>query len=320
MARFLVRRLIELVAVLFAVSVLLFLVFTVLPNQNPAQQLAGKNSTPQLVAAIEDEWGFDDPLPAQYLTMMEKVLTGELVSYEPRVNVAEQIVERIPATLSLSIGAAIVWLVVGLLLGYVAAVRAGSLLDRIVTGVAIAGVSLPVFLIAPVLLYLLSYQLEIFPSGGYVPLTEDPWEWVQHLILPWVTLAIVSIGVYSRVLRSNMLDVMNEDYVRTARAKGLPEGQVMRRHVLRNSLIPIVSLFGLDFASSIAGLAIITEVLYDIDGVGNYAAHAASNFELPPVMGVALYGAFLVVAINAVADIAYTYLDPRVRVREGMPS
>ncbi len=320
MTRFVIRRLIGLVAVLFAVSVLLFLVFTVLPNQNPAQQLAGKNSTPQLVAAIEAEWGFDDSLPAQYLTMMEKVLTGELVSYEPRVNVAEQIVERIPATLSLSIGAAIIWLALGLLLGYVSAVRAGSLLDRVLTGVAIAGVSLPVFLVAPVLLYLLSYQLEIFPSGGYVPLTEDPWEWVQHLILPWFTLAIVSIGVYSRVLRSNMLDVMNEDYVRTARAKGLAEGQVMRRHVLRNSLIPIVTLFGLDFAGAIAGLAIITEVLYDIDGVGNYAAHAASNFELPPVMGVSLYGAFLVVTINAVADIVYTYLDPRVRIGEGTPS
>jgi len=316
MARFAVRRLAGMVVVLFAVSVLLFLVFTVLPAQNPAQQLAGKNSTPQLVASIEEEWGFDDSLPEQYLSMMGKVLTGELVSYRPRVDVLEQIVERIPATLSLSIGAAVIWLVLGLALGYVSAVHAGGPLDRLLTGVAVAGISIPVFLIAPVFLYVLSYQLGIFPSGGYVPLTENPWEWFTHLVLPWFTLAILMIGIYGRVLRSKMLDTMNEDYVRTARAKGLSERQVMTRHVLRNSLLPIVALFGLDFGGTIAGTAIITESLYSLDGVGNYAALATANFELPPVMGVALYGAFFVVLLNAVADIAHAYLDPRVRLGE----
>jgi len=316
MARFIVRRLIGLIAVLFAVSVLLFLVFTVLPAQNPAQQLAGKNSTPELVAAIEEEWGFNDSLPAQYLTMMGKVLTGELVSYRPRVNVLEQIVERIPATLSLSIGAAVLWLFFGLLLGYLSAVRAGGWLDKLLTAFAVAGISVPVFLIAPVLLYFLSYKTGIFPGGGYEPLTGDPWQWLTHLILPWFTLAFLMIGIYGRVLRSNMLDVMNEDYVRTARAKGLSERRVMTRHVLRNSLIPIVTLFGLDFGATIAGTAIITESLYSIDGIGNYAAQASANFELPPVMGVALYGAFFVVLFNALADVAYAYLDPRVRLGE----
>jgi peptide/nickel transport system permease protein len=314
MARFLLRRLVGLVAVLFAVSVILFLAFTVLPDQNPAQQLAGKNADAELIAAIEDEWGFDDPLPQQYFSMMEKVFTGELVSYQPRVDVAEQIAERVPATLSLSIGAAVIWLGFGLLLGYLGAVRAGSLLDRLLTVVAIAGVSIPVFLLAPVLLYFLSYQLEVFPAGEYVPLSQDPWEWMQHLILPWFTLAVVSIGFYSRVLRTNMLDVMEEDHVRTARAKGLGEGQVMRRHVLRNSLIPIVTLFGLDFGATIAGVAIITESLYEIDGVGYYATLAAANFELPPVIGVTLYGAFFVVAVNTAVDVFYAYLDPRVRI------
>jgi peptide/nickel transport system permease protein len=318
MARFLARRLLGLLAVLFAVSLLLFVVFTVLPAQNPAQQLAGKNSTPQLVASIEEEWGFNDSLPEQYATMMGKILSGELISYQPRVNVLEQIVERVPATLSLSIGAAVIWLVLGLTLGYFSAVHAGGLLDRLLTGVAIAGVSIPVFLIASVLLYFLSYQLGVFPGGGYVPLTEDPWQWLTHLILPWFTLAFLMIGFYGRVLRSNMLDVMNEDYVRTARAKGLPESQVMTRHVLRNSLLPIVTLFGLDFGATIAGTAIITESLYSIDGVGNYAAQATANFELPPVMGVALYGAFFVVFFNALADVAHAYLDPRVRLGESM--
>jgi peptide/nickel transport system permease protein len=316
MTRFIVRRLIGMVAVLFAVSVVVFVVFMVLPKQNPAQSLAGKNSTPLLVKNVEAEWGFDDPLPQQYLTMMEKIFTGELVQYEPRIEVDDKIVEGIPATFSLTIGAAVIWLFFGLLLGYLSAIRAGGWLDRLLTGVSIAGISIPVFLLAPVLIYLFANQLGIFPNGQYVPFSEDPGEWAKHLILPWFTLAAISIGFYSRVVRSNMLDVMNEDYVRTARAKGLSERRVMTRHVLRNSLIPVITLFGLDFGATIAGTAIITEAIYDIDGVGLYAAEAVEKFELPPIMGVALYGSFFVVLMNTLVDIAYAYLDPRVRLGE----
>jgi peptide/nickel transport system permease protein len=314
MGRFVLRRLAGMVAVLFAVSVVVFLIFNVIPNSSPAQRLAGKNATPTLVKSIEEEWGFDDSLPQQYLTMMEKVFTGELISYAPRVSVDERIVEGIPATLSLSIGAAVIWLFFGILFGYLAAVRAGGVLDKALTGVAVAGISIPVFLLAPVLLYFLTYKTELSPNGGYVPLSEDPGEWAYHLILPWFTVAALSIGFYSRVLRSNMLDAMHEDYVRTARAKGLSARQVMVRHVLRNSLVPIVTLFGLDFGATVAGTAIITEKLYDINGVGGYAADSISKLELPPIMGVALYGAFFVVFFNALADIAYAYLDPRVRL------
>jgi peptide/nickel transport system permease protein len=314
MLRFIVRRLSGMVLVLFVVSLLVFLIFNVVPNSPPAQRLAGKNATPVLVKGIEEEWGFDESLPVQYVTMMKKVFTGELTQYSPRLPVDDRIKEGVPATLSLSIGAAIIWLFFGLLLGYLAALRAGGWLDRALTGVAIAGVSIPVLLLAPVLIYFLTYKYEIFPSPGYVGLSEDPWEWFTHLILPWFTLAVLSIGFYSRVLRSNMLDVMNEDYVRTARAKGLSERRVMTRHVLRNSLIPIITLFGLDFGATIAGTAIITEVLYDIDGIGAYAAEAIAKFELPPIMGITLYGAFFVVFVNALVDIAYAYLDPRVRL------
>ena len=314
MTRFIARRLVGMVAVLFAVSVIVFVVFMVLPKQNPAQSLAGKNATPLLVENIEAEWGFDDPLPQQYLTMMKKVFTGELIQYEPRIPVDDRIIEGIPATFSLAIGAAVIWLFFGLLLGYLSAIRAGGWLDRILTGVSIAGISIPVFFIAPVLLYFLSYETEIFPNGQYVPFSEDPVEWLNHLILPWFTLAILSIGIYSRVVRSNMLDVMNEDYVRTARAKGLSERQVMTRHVLRNSLIPVITLFGLDFGATIAGTAIITEAIFSIDGVGAYAAQAVKGFELPPIMGVALYGSFFVVLVNTIVDIVYAYLDPRVRL------
>jgi peptide/nickel transport system permease protein len=316
MAKFVVRRLAGMVTVLFAVSVIVFLIFNVLPNSNPAQLLAGKNATPVLVKGIEEEWGFDKSLPEQYVTMMKKVFTGELTSYKPRIPVDEQIVEGIPATFSLTIGAAVIWLFFGLLLGYLSALRAGGWLDRLLTGLSVAGISIPVFLIAPVLLYFLTYKVELFPNAQYAPLSEGPYEWAKHLILPWITLAILSIGFYSRVLRSNMLDVMNEDYVRTARAKGLSERQVLTRHVLRNSLIPIVTLFGLDFGATIAGTAIITETLYSIEGVGLYAAEAVTKFELPPIMGVTLYGAFFVVFVNALVDIAYAYLDPRVRLGE----
>jgi peptide/nickel transport system permease protein len=316
MTRFVVRRFLGMIAVLFAVSVIVFVVFMVLPKQNPAQSLAGKNSTPLLVKNIEAEWGFDDSLPQQYLTMMEKVFTGELVQYEPRIEVDDKIIEGIPATFSLTIGAAVIWLFFGLLLGYLSAIKAGGWLDRLLTGISIAGISIPVFLLAPVLIYLFANQLEIFPNGQYVPFNEDPWEWAKHLILPWFTLAAISIGFYSRVVRSNMLDVMDEDYVRTARAKGLGERQVMTRHVLRNSLIPVVTLFGLDFGATIAGTAIITEAIYDIDGVGLYAAEAVEKFELPPIMGVALYGSFFVVLMNTLVDIFYAYLDPRVRLGE----
>jgi peptide/nickel transport system permease protein len=316
MARFVIRRLFATAVVLFAVSVIVFVVFMVLPQQNPAQGLAGKNATPLLVENIEEEWGFNDPLPEQYLVMMKKVFTGELLQYEPRLPVNDRIAEGIPATFSLAIGAGVIWLFFGLLLGYFSAIHAGGRLDRFLTGAAIAGISIPVFLLAPVLIYVFANQLEVLPNGQYVPFSEDPWEWFKHLILPWFTIAVLSIGFYSRVLRSNMLDAMNEDYVRTARAKGLSERQVMTRHVLRNSLIPVITLFGLDFGATIAGTAIITEAIYSIDGVGNYAAEAVLKFELPPIMGVALYGAFFVVLMNTIVDIVYAYLDPRVRLGE----
>jgi peptide/nickel transport system permease protein len=320
LTRFVVRRLVGMIAVLFAVSVIVFLVFMVVPKQNPAQTLAGKNATPLLVKSIEEEWGFDESLPVQYGTMMKKVFTGELTSYKPRLPVSDRIIEGIPATFSLTIGSALIWLFFGLLLGYLSAVRAGGWLDRFLTGFSIAGISIPVFLLAPVLIYVFATKLEIFPNGQYVPFEDDPVEWLKHLILPWITLAVLSIGFYSRVLRSNMLDVMNEDYVRTARAKGLSERQVMTRHVLRNSLIPVITLFGLDFGATIAGTAIITEVIFSIDGIGNYAAESVAKFELPPIMGVALYGAFFVVLLNTIVDVVYAYLDPRVRLGESASS
>ncbi|HEY2333473.1 MAG TPA: ABC transporter permease [Solirubrobacterales bacterium] len=313
MARFALRRLLGMVAVLFAVSVLTFLIFNVIPSSDPAQRMAGKSATPRLVASITEEWGFDDPLPQQYLTMMKKIFSGDVISYEGRENVDERIVEGIPATFSLCIGAAAIWMFFGILFGYLSAVRAGGLLDRALTVIAVAGISMPVFWLAAIFLNYLTYKTEIFPSGEYVELVADPIEWAYHLILPWTTLAILYVGFYSRVLRSNMLDAMNEDYVRTARAKGLSERQVMGRHVLRNSLGPIVTLFGLDVGALLGG-AILIEAIFSLNGIGQYAYESLINTDLPPIMAIVLFGAFFVVLFNALADIAYAYLDPRVKL------
>ncbi|HKB50292.1 MAG TPA: ABC transporter permease [Solirubrobacterales bacterium] len=313
MGRFIVRRLIGMAAVLFAVSVLTFLIFNVVPSSDPAQQMAGKSATPQLVASITQEWGFNDPLPQQYLTMMKKIFSGDVISYEGRENVDERIVEGIPATFSLCVGAAVIWMFFGILFGYLSAVRAGGLLDKALTVIAVAGISMPVFWLAAIFLNYLTYKIELFPSGEYVELTADPVEWANHLVLPWITLAILYVGFYSRVLRSNMLDAMGEDYVRTARAKGLGERRVMTRHVLRNSLVPIVTLFGLDFGALLGG-AILIEAIFGLNGIGQYAYDSLKNFDLPPIMAIVLFGAFFVVLFNALVDIAYAYLDPRVKL------
>jgi peptide/nickel transport system permease protein len=313
MGRFVIRRLGGMVAVLFAVSVLTFLIFNVVPGSDPAQRMAGKNATPRLVASINEEWGFNEPLPQQYLTMMEKIFSGDVISYEGREDVDERIVEGIPATFSLCVGAAVIWMFFGILFGYLSAVRAGGLLDRVLTIVAVAGISMPVFLLGAIFLSYLTYKTEIFPSGGYVEFGESPLEWLEHLILPWTTLAILYIGFCSRVLRSSMLDVMNEDYVRTARAKGLGERRVMSRHVMRNSLIPIITLFGLDFGALIGG-AILIEGIFSLNGIGQYAYESLKNFDLPPVMAIVMFGAFFVVLFNALVDIAYAWLDPRIRL------
>jgi peptide/nickel transport system permease protein len=314
MAAFLARRLIGALVVLFAVSVIVFLIFNVIPNSDPAQRMAGKNAEPELVASITREWGFDDPLPQQYLTMMRKILSGDVISYEGREDVDERIAEGLPATFSLCVGAAIVWMFFGILFGYLSAVRAGGWLDKLLTVVAVAGISVPIFWLAAILLNYLAYETELFPAQGYVALSADPVEWAYHLILPWVTMAAVLVGFYSRVLRSNMLDAMGTDYVRTARAKGLSERRVMTRHVLRNSLIPVVTLFGLDFGAAIGGATILVEAIFNLNGVGQYAYESIINLDLPPIMAVTLFGAFFVVLFNALVDVAYAWLDPRVRL------
>src|SRR6478752_3903093 len=240
MLRFVVRRLIGMVGVLFAISVLVFLIFNVIPNSDPAARIAGKNADPELIARVSADLGLDQPLYVQYLTMMKQIFTGQLTSYASSQNVVEQIWKGLPATLSLCIGAAVLWMILAVWFGYLSAVHAGKFTDRTLTILAVVGISVPVFWLAAILLYYLSFKAQLFPTGSYVPLTKNPVQWAYHMILPWITLAVLFVGFYSRVLRSNMLDVMNEDYVRTARAKGLTERQIRIKHVLRNSMIPVI--------------------------------------------------------------------------------
>ena len=320
MGRFVARRLLGMAAVLFAISVIVFLIFNVIPNSDPAQRIAGKNADPALIGRVSADLGLDQPLYVQYLTMMKQIFTGQLTSYAKDRNVVQQIWEGLPATFSLCIGAAVVWMALAILFGYLSAVHAGRLTDRTLTILSLVGISMPVFWLAAMLLYYLSFKVELFPTGSYVPFTESPVDWAYHLILPWFTLAVLFVGIYSRVLRSNMLDAMNEDYVRTARAKGLSERQVRMRHVLRNSMIPVITLFGLDFGQVIGGGAILTETVYNLDGVGLFAGEAIRSLDLPPLMAVVMFGAFFIVLFNTIVDILYAVLDPRIRLGEAAPA
>ena len=316
MLNFLVRRTVGAILVIFAVTFIVFVIFIVVPGGDPAQRIAGKNATQQNIVNIRHDWGFDRPFYVQYYKMMQKMFSGSLVSYTTQQNVLDQIKLGMPATFSLAIGAGIIWLFFGIVVGVVSAIKAGKLSDRAITVLALIGVSMPVFWLGIVTRYYLAEGglTTIFPDGEYVAFTTDPLQWFWHLVLPWACLAVLFVGFYSRVLRGNILDTSNEDYVRTAKAKGLAPNRIMRKHILRLSLIPIITLFGLDFAAVLGGGAILTETVFDLHGVGQYAYESINNFDLPPIMAVTLYGAMFIVVFTVLVDIFYAYLDPRIRL------
>jgi peptide/nickel transport system permease protein len=314
---FIVRRIFGMLLVLVAVSFTVYLIFIVIPGGDPAQRIAGKVATAANIADIRKRLGLDQSFVVQWYDLMKELFTAKLVSYSDQTNVVGQIKQGLPATFSLSIGAGIIWFGFGVLVGTISAVKAGRFSDRAITALALIGISIPVAWLGLILRYYFAGEggaVSWFPDGGYVPLTSNPWQWFYHLLLPWFTLAVLFIGFYGRVLRSNILDTINEDFVRTAKAKGLSNRQILVKHVLRASLIPIVTLFGLDFASVIGGGAIITETVYSLHGVGWYAAQSIGNQDLPPLMGVTLYGAIFIVVFSLLVDIFYAYLDPRIRL------
>jgi peptide/nickel transport system permease protein len=314
MSRFVIRRLVAMVLVLFAISVLTFLLFEAIPNGDPALRLAGRLATATQIQQIRVKYGFDQPIYIQYLHTMGQIFTGQAISYTQGFNVLDEIKQGLPATLSLAFGAGFIWLFTSIAVGTLAAIRAGRYTDRVLTVLSMTGVSFPPFFLGAVLIYYLGYKAAIFPLGGYVKLTQDPIQWVVHLILPWFTLSVLFIGFYSRVVRSTILDTINEDYVRTARAKGLSERQVLVRHILRNSLIPIISLWGLDIAQVIGGGAILTESVFNLHGVGQLARDSIGRLDIIPILVIVMLTAFAVVILSALIDVLYALLDPRIRL------
>lgn len=310
---FALKRLASAIVVLFAVSVLTFLIFFAIPNGNPALRLAGKTATPATIRQIEQTYGFNKPIWVQYVRVMKQIFNGSIQSYVQHVSVFSQIKLGLPATASLAIGGAILWLLVGIAFGVIGAMRAGRATDIGITTFSFVGISAPPFVVGSILLYFLTFKLEIFPNGGYVALGQSPVEWFQHLVLPWVTLALLYVGIYAQVLRSGVLDAMTADNVRTAYAKGLSPSRVLLRHVLRVSLIPIVSLWGLDFAAVLGGSTIVVENVFNLHGIGQYIATSVGQLDVPPVLVTTLLGAFFVVLMNALVDILYAFLDPRIR-------
>jgi peptide/nickel transport system permease protein len=313
MARFVVRRGLIAITLLIATSIVVWAIFELIPAYDPARSIAGRNATQTTVNEVSHKFGFDKPVYVQYVNTMKLIFTGKVIDYQDDLNVVDQFKQRFGATLSLVIPAGILWLLAAIVLGSISALKAGRLADRSLMVAAILGVSVPIFLLAALLLYLFAYRISIFPNTGYAGLS-NPAQWAYHLILPWISIAVLSIGFYSRVLRSNLLDMVNQDFVRTARAKGLPQRKVFTRHVLRNSLMPIITMFGLDFATLLGGAALVTETVFNIPGVGQYEAQAIGNLDVPPILVGAMFTAFFVVLFGAVADILYALLDPRIRL------
>ncbi len=322
MLTFIIRRVLWTVLVMFVITVLVFVIFFKTPGIDPARAIAGRNPSPLVLAEIRHQFGLDRPFPVQYLLMMKKLfITRDLVSYSNQGTlVVPEIAAAAPATLSLVFGAAVIWVVVSIAMGLGAAVLRGTILDPLLMILALIGISMPVFWLGEVANLITQSRLHdtfLFswvPPLGYTPLTQDPVGWFEGLLIPWITLSILYIGLYARVLRANLIETQSEDFVRTARAKGLTERRVLLRHNLRNSMITFVSLFGLDFGVLVGGGALLTEVVFAIHGVGFLTYQSLTNLDLPVIMATVVYGAFFIVLANTLVDIGYAWLDPRVRL------
>jgi peptide/nickel transport system permease protein len=336
LVRFLIRRLLTAVLLLFVVSMVTFAIFFLVPRlagatpEDMAARYVGRTAGEEQNRLMAEKLGFTDPLYVQYGRFVKGVVAGAEYDTGPSVEqcpapcfgysfitqnpVWPDLMDRITVTISLAVGGALLWLTAGVLTGVVSALRPGSLFDRTAMGVALAGVSLPIFFTGLLSLSIFSYRLGWFPPGGsYVPITENPLRWAYDLVLPWVTLAFLYAAGYARLTRSGMLETMGEDYVRTARAKGLPERTVVVRHGLRAAITPIATIFGLDLGLLLGG-AVLTESTYSLPGIGKYAVDAIVDNDLPKVLGVTLMGATFIIVANLIVDVVYAVIDPRVRV------
>jgi peptide/nickel transport system permease protein len=335
MITFIVRRLIAAVFLLIIVSMVIFAIFFWLPrlggqtSYGLATQYVGRNPTRLAVLQVEHQLGLNQPLYLQFWHYLRAIFIGEHYSTGPnsvycpppcfgysfrsQQPVWPQMVAALPVTVSLVIGAAVLWLIGGITIGVISALKRGTMFDRFAMGVALAGVSLPIFFTGLVALELFSYKWPIFPNVQFVPFSQNPLLWARNLFLPWVTTAFLYAALYARLTRSGMLETMNEDYIRTARAKGLPERAVITKHALRAALTPILTIFGMDIGLLIGG-AVLTEVTFSLHGLGLFTIEAVNNQDFPEIMGVVMLAAFFVVIANLIVDILYAVIDPRVRL------
>ncbi|MGZ6791402.1 MAG: ABC transporter permease, partial [Mycobacteriales bacterium] len=301
MGRFIVRRMLFGIVVLFVISVAVFVLFFVVAPGDPAANFVGKNPTPDQIQQARVKYGLDKPVYEQYLQYTGRLLHGDLgYSFRNDEPVRKTLLDRLPVTASLAIGAAVVWLLIGIPIGILAATKPRSVRDRAATVFALGGLSVPTFVMGLLFLYLFFYifhtklGIGYFPGNGYVPLTQDPLGWFQHLILPWFALALVSAASYSRITRGSLLEVLGEDYIRTARAKGLTERRVIYRHGLRSALTPVVTLLGIDVGTLLGG-AIVTEAVFGLGGIGQLAVQSVIIGDLPVIFGTVLLAAFFIV-------------------------
>jgi peptide/nickel transport system permease protein len=318
MATYIIRRILWGIVLLLAVSAITFVFFNVFPSADPAQLRAGRNASPAIIHYIRHELGLDKSVPVQFFNYMKSIFLHFNFGYSfyTGASVLSLIQDRLPATLSLAVGAAIIWLLMGIPVGILSAIKRGSVLDRAAMSVALVFVSMPVFWLGLVVLFLFAGDIgrfHVLPGANtYVGLTVDPWKWFTSLIMPWFVLAATSAAVYSRVLRGSLIEAMGEDYIRTARAKGLRERRVIFHHGVRSAITPVVTIFGLDLGALLGG-AVITETVFNIPGVGRLNLDAINHSDFPIVQGTVILATLFIVVANIVVDIAYAYLDPRVR-------
>jgi len=306
MGRYIVRRIAGMFLLLILVSAVTFVIFNVLPSTDPAALRAGRQPSPEVIEAIRQDLGLDRPVIVQFADYIYRVFVYQDFgrSYVANVEVLDQIRENLPATISLTIGGVLVWLTFGLSVGIISAVRHRSILDRVTIGLSLIAISSPDFGVFGIGF--------LGGQGAYVPFSDDPVKWLQSLVLPWCVLATAFAAVYARLLRGSLLDVMGEDYIRTARAKGLAERSVILRHGVRSAITPVVTILGLDIGILLGG-AILTESVFNIPGIGRLAYDAIVRGDLPIVQGTVLFGAFFIIIMNLIVDILYAFLDPRVR-------
>ena len=331
MLQYIARRLILVVVLLWIVSMVTFSIFFLIPkatHTSTAALFAGKAPTAETIKDTEIKFGLDKPIVVQYGDFVKGIFVGRHYdngpdkTYCPRpclgysfvnnVPVWHEITSDLPVTISMAIGAAILWLVTGTAIGVLSALRRRSFFDRASMGIALAGVSLPIYFTGLVLLSLISYKWGILPNVHYVGITQNPISWARNLLLPWICLAFLYAALYARLTRAGMLETLGEDYIRTARSKGLSEQRVIGRHALRAALTPIVTIFGLDLGQLLGG-AILTEYTFGFVGIGKLSVDAVTRQDLPVILGVTLFAAFFIVMANLIVDVVYAYVDPRVR-------